>query len=70
MLKPVDGPTSKFINEVCDWLLAKNDPRLSIKANGDRAIITDLAGASADFCGFMAELADRGIPVEKWREHV
>ncbi len=70
MLKPVDGPAAQFIEEVCDWLLAKNDPRLSIKRNGDMAVIEDLVAACADFCGFMASLEERGISAKKWRDHV
>ncbi len=59
-----------FIDEVADWLLATNDPRLEVTHGGSRAKVSDLAGASADFCGFMASLEERGISAKKWRDHV
>ncbi len=70
MMRPVSGPASYFLNEVGDWLLAKNDKRLKIKRNGERAEIDDLVKCCSDFCGFLAELTERGIPAKEWRDHV
>ena len=61
------GPSNEFINEVADWLLAIRDPRLSF--TGKRPKINDLAGASADFCRYMAEVCEAGYEAKDWRLH-
>lgn len=45
-----------WLNAVSAWLAMTNDPRLKRFPDG-RMSITDAAGASADFCAYMATKA-------------
>jgi hypothetical protein len=60
--------SQEFLNELRDWLLLTNDPRVELSASGGR--INSVVSASADFCGFMAQLEERGIPAKEWRSHL
>lgn len=56
---------SKFLDEVADWLLTTHDPRLDLSRG-----ITDVCGACADFCEFLAGVEEAGGDVRKWRDYL
>ena len=49
----MDVASATFLDAIKDWLLLTADPRLVKHPDGSMTI-TDLFGASADFCGYMA----------------
>lgn len=63
--RAIEGKAAEFLDEVSAWLILTDDPRVTITPTG--GTITDLAGACADFCGYMAECSKAGFT--DWRTY-
>ena len=58
-----------YINELADWLLLTNDPRIAPAGDRDSCLAV-LAQSASSFNMFMARLVTEGLDASHWRQHL